>query len=88
MKRLDAANDNDAGKQIARTRQIWQPRLRRALSEDDYCPEKLAALNRLELTVPVVSCHHVSHAVCDPIDSRHQFSKICPDFSKFSTVIF
>ena len=25
MKRLDAANDNDAGKQIARTRQIWQP---------------------------------------------------------------
>jgi hypothetical protein len=35
MKRLDAANDNDAGKQIARTRQIWQPRLGRALSEDD-----------------------------------------------------
>jgi hypothetical protein len=34
MKRLDAANDNDAGKQIARTRQIWQPRLGRDLTED------------------------------------------------------
>jgi sugar phosphate isomerase/epimerase len=46
--------------------------VQRALSEDDYCPEKLAALNRMELAVPVVSCHHVSHAVCDPIDSRHR----------------
>ena len=35
MKRLDAANDNDAGKQIARTRQIWQPRLGRDLTDDD-----------------------------------------------------
>jgi hypothetical protein len=35
MKRLDAANDNDAGKQIARTRQIWQPRLARDLIDDD-----------------------------------------------------
>ena len=31
MKHLDAANDNDAGKQIARTRQIWQPRIARGL---------------------------------------------------------
>jgi sugar phosphate isomerase/epimerase len=46
--------------------------VQRALSEDDYCTEKLAILNRLELTVPVVSCHHVSHAVCDPIDARHR----------------
>jgi sugar phosphate isomerase/epimerase len=46
--------------------------VQRGLSEDDYCPEKLATLNRLELTVPVVSCHHVSQAVCDPIDSRHR----------------
>jgi sugar phosphate isomerase/epimerase len=46
--------------------------VQRALSEDDYCPDKLAALNRLELTVPVVSCHHVSQAVCDTIDSRHR----------------
>jgi hypothetical protein len=27
MERHDAANDHDTGKQIARTRQIWQPRL-------------------------------------------------------------
>ncbi len=35
MKRLDAANDNDAGKQIARTRQVWQPRLGRDLGDED-----------------------------------------------------
>jgi hypothetical protein len=35
MKRLDAANDNDAGKQIARTRQVWQPRIRRDLTDED-----------------------------------------------------
>ena len=35
MKRLDAANDNDAGKQIARTRQIWQPRMGRDLTDED-----------------------------------------------------
>jgi hypothetical protein len=37
MKRLDAANDNDGGKQIARTRQVWQPRLGRDLTEEDAC---------------------------------------------------
>ncbi|UEM16572.1 hypothetical protein J4G43_021570 [Bradyrhizobium barranii subsp. barranii] len=35
MKRLDAANDNDAGKQIARTGQFWQPRLGRDLTDED-----------------------------------------------------
>lgn len=35
MQRLDAANDNDAGKQIARTRQVWQPRLGRDLTDED-----------------------------------------------------
>ncbi|MBN9534218.1 MAG: hypothetical protein J0H79_17490 [Alphaproteobacteria bacterium] len=35
MKRLDAANDNDVGKQIARTRQIWQPRIGRDLTDED-----------------------------------------------------
>lgn len=35
MKRLDAANGNDAGKQIARTQQIWQPRLGRDLTDED-----------------------------------------------------
>lgn len=35
MKRLDAANDNETGKQIARTRQIWQPRVGRDLTDED-----------------------------------------------------
>ena len=35
MKRLDAANDNDTGKQIARTRQVWQPRIGRDLTDED-----------------------------------------------------
>ncbi len=35
MKRLDASNDNDAGKQIARTREVWQPRLGRDLTDED-----------------------------------------------------
>jgi len=35
MKRLDAANDNEAGKQIARSRQVWQPRIGRDLTDQD-----------------------------------------------------
>ncbi len=35
MKRLDAANDNDEGKEIAHTRQVWQPRLGRDLTDED-----------------------------------------------------
>jgi len=35
MKRLDAANDHDTGKQIARTRKIWQPRIGRDLTDED-----------------------------------------------------
>ena len=35
MKRLDTSNDNDARKQIARTRQVWQPRLGRDLTDED-----------------------------------------------------
>jgi hypothetical protein len=35
MKRLDAANDNDAGKQIAGSRQIWQPHIGRDLTDED-----------------------------------------------------
>jgi hypothetical protein len=31
----DPANDHGAGKQIARTRQIWQSRLGRDLSDED-----------------------------------------------------
>ena len=35
MKRLDAANDNDTSKQIARSRQVWQPRIGRDLTDED-----------------------------------------------------
>jgi hypothetical protein len=34
MKRLDAANDNEVGRQVARTRQVWQPRLGHDLTEE------------------------------------------------------
>ena len=34
MKRLETANDNEIGRQIASTRQIWQPRLGRDLTEE------------------------------------------------------
>ena len=46
--------------------------VQRALAEDDYCANKLAALGRLNLTVPIVGCHRVSQAVCDLVDSRHR----------------
>ena len=35
MKRLDAANDNELGRQIARTREIWQQRMGRNLTDED-----------------------------------------------------
>ena len=34
MKHLDAANDNDIGRRITRTRQVWQPRIRRDLTDE------------------------------------------------------
>lgn len=47
--------------------------VQRASTEDDYAPAKLEALRRLELDVPVLSNHRVSHAVAsDPIDDRHR----------------
>jgi sugar phosphate isomerase/epimerase len=52
--------------------------VQRALSEDDYAPSKLALLNRLELSVPVLSVHRVSTAVCDVIDARHR--PLLPDY--------
>jgi sugar phosphate isomerase/epimerase len=52
--------------------------VQRALSEDDYCPNKLALLNGLELSVPVLSNHRVGTAVCDPIDGRHR--DLVPDY--------
>jgi sugar phosphate isomerase/epimerase len=52
--------------------------VQRALSDDDYCTAKLALLNRLELTAPVVSNHRVGQAVCDVIDRRHR--ELLPDY--------
>ena len=52
--------------------------VQRAAGEDDYCPSKLALLNRLDLGVPVLSDHRVSQAVCDPIEARHRF--LLPDY--------
>jgi sugar phosphate isomerase/epimerase len=52
--------------------------VQRALSEDDYVQSRLDLLNRLELSVPVVSCHRLSQAVCDVIDRRHR--ELVPDY--------
>jgi sugar phosphate isomerase/epimerase len=52
--------------------------VQRALGEDDYCAARLALLNRLELSVPVLGVYRVSHAVCDPIDQRHR--DLLPDY--------
>jgi sugar phosphate isomerase/epimerase len=52
--------------------------VQRAAGEDDYCPGKLALFNRLDLSVPVLSAHRVSHAVCEPIEARHRF--LLPDY--------
>jgi sugar phosphate isomerase/epimerase len=46
--------------------------VQRALSEPDYCQEKLDLLTRHDLAVMVLSNHKVGQAVCDPIDGRHQ----------------
>jgi hypothetical protein len=35
MKRLNVANDNNIGRQIARTRKTWQSRLGRAITDED-----------------------------------------------------
>ncbi len=35
MKRLDAVNDNQPEKLLARTREVWQPRLGRDLTDED-----------------------------------------------------
>jgi sugar phosphate isomerase/epimerase len=52
--------------------------VQRALSEEDYAPAKGELLRRLELEVPVLACHRVSQAVCDPIDGRHR--DLLPDY--------
>jgi sugar phosphate isomerase/epimerase len=52
--------------------------VQRALSEDDYCPQKLDSLARHDLQVPVIATHRTGSAVCDLIDSRHR--DILPDY--------
>ena len=52
--------------------------VQRALSEDEYCQEKLDLLSRHDLQVLVLSCNRVSQAVCDRIEPRHK--KILPDY--------
>ena len=52
--------------------------VQRALSESDYCQERLDLLSRHDLTVMVLSNHRVGQAVCDPIDERHR--ALLPDY--------
>jgi sugar phosphate isomerase/epimerase len=52
--------------------------VQRALSEADYCPQKLALLSRHELALAVVSSHRAGQAVADAIDARHQV--ILPEY--------
>src|SRR5262249_25799536 len=52
--------------------------VQRALSEEGYCQKKLELLARADLRLPILSCHRVSQAVCDPIDVRHR--ALVPDY--------
>jgi sugar phosphate isomerase/epimerase len=52
--------------------------VQRALDQEEYCSQKLALLNRLDLGIPVVSAHRVSQAVCDRVEARHR--SILPDY--------
>jgi sugar phosphate isomerase/epimerase len=52
--------------------------VQRALSEDDYCQQRLDLLGRHDLQILVLSNHRVSQAVCDRIEPRHR--KILPDY--------
>src|SRR5947199_10820294 len=52
--------------------------VQRALSEPDYCQNKLDLLGRHDLNVVLLSQHRVGQAVADPIDVRHQ--GLVPDY--------
>jgi sugar phosphate isomerase/epimerase len=52
--------------------------VQQARSEPGYCQKKLELLSRADLSLPVLSCHRVGQAVCDPIDGRHQ--QLLPDY--------
>jgi len=46
--------------------------VQRALSEGGYCQKKLELLARMDLSLPVLSCHRVGQAVCDRIAILHR----------------
>ena len=52
--------------------------VQRALSDDDYCQQKLDLLAKHDLQVPILSNYRVGQAVCDRIEPRHK--KILPDY--------
>jgi sugar phosphate isomerase/epimerase len=52
--------------------------VQRALSEDEYCQQKLDLLARHDLQVLVLANHRVGQAVCDRVEPRHR--KILPDY--------
>ncbi len=52
--------------------------VQRALSEGDYCQNKIAVLQRYELSPLVLSNHRVGQAVGDLVDARHQ--ALLPDY--------
>jgi sugar phosphate isomerase/epimerase len=52
--------------------------VQRALSEDDYCQQKLDLLARYDLQLAVLSNHRVGQAVSDRIEPRHR--RILPDY--------
>jgi len=52
--------------------------VQRALSEANYCQQKLDLLARFDLTAPVLAGHRVGQAVGDVIDARHQ--AFLPDY--------
>ncbi|MBM3997084.1 MAG: sugar phosphate isomerase/epimerase [Planctomycetes bacterium] len=52
--------------------------VQRALSEDEYCQQKLDVATRHDLQILVLSNHRVGQAVCDRIEPRHR--RILPDY--------
>lgn len=52
--------------------------VQRAISEPDYCQQKLDLLARHDLQTLVLSNHRVSTAVCDRIDDRYR--NLLPDY--------
>lgn len=52
--------------------------VQRVLDEDDHAETRVDLLRRLELEVPVVSCHRLSQVIGDVLDDRHR--ELVPDY--------